>query len=70
MDQPKTYMIELTGKQLVLLMNCIDERINSNGMISSHTGKSKSSENRTLRSLQRYMKNIKNPKKDISEALN
>ena len=55
-----TYTIELTGKQICLLMNCIDERINSNNLSSSPTGKSKGCENRSLRALQRYMKNIKN----------
>lgn len=57
MDQ--IYTLELTGKQLCLLMNCIDERVNSNNIISQHTGKSRSNENRSLRSLQRYMKNLK-----------
>ncbi len=57
------YSIELTGKQLCLLMNCIDERMNSNLIITTHTGKSKNSENRTLRALHRYLKNIKSPEK-------
>lgn len=59
------YTIELTGKQLCLLMNCIDERINSNGIISQQTGRSKANENRTLRALQRYMKNIKKEQKEM-----
>lgn len=62
-----TYTIELTGKQIRLLMNCIDERVNSNGIISQHTGKNKSYENRSLRSLQRYLKNIKKNVKEIIE---
>lgn len=61
MDQ--MYTLELTGKQLCLLMNCIDERVNSNNMISQHTGKSRSNENRSLRSLYRYMKNLKKEQK-------
>lgn len=65
-----TYTIELTGKQLCLLMNCIDERINSNNQISSHTGKSKGCENRSLRSLQRYMRNIKNKDKENKSKKN
>lgn len=60
-----TYTVELTGKQICLLMNCIDERINSNGIITQHTGKSKGPENRSLRSLQRYLKHIKDIEKEM-----
>lgn len=59
MEKCNTYTLDLTGKQLVMLMNCIDERINSNNIIGSSTRTNKSSENRSLRSLQRYMRNIK-----------
>lgn len=62
----KIYTIELTGKQLRLLCNCIDERLNSNRMIASATKKNNSGENRSLKSLQRYFKNIKNNQKEIS----
>lgn len=59
-----TYQIELTGKQLILLCNCIDERINSNNLIKNATQKNQQRENRSLRSLQRYFTNIKHPDKE------
>lgn len=54
-----SYIVELTGKQIAMLCNCIDERITSNTQISHYTGRSKSSENRSLLGLQRYLKHVK-----------
>lgn len=54
-----SYTVELTGKQIAMICNCIDERINSNHQISKYTGKSSNSENRSLLGLQRYLRNIK-----------
>lgn len=62
----EVYTIELTGKEIALLCDCITERINSNDQISKYTNKNLSHKNRSLRGLHRYLRNIKKEKDEIN----
>lgn len=62
-----SYTVELTGKQIALLCNCIDERIKSNNQISKYTNQNLYHKNRTLLGLQRYLRNIKDNKHDVED---